>query len=155
MTTQGNEPVATQDNEPNMFTLRSHEGQILGDTHVTYTTSSISGQPQLQYQDPRRSSSFIGEQIRVQDIGIGSMITVDLGESSPDGPTTTLSLLLPYFDTGFRGSFLTMAISTTHYPVPPPGSVRNMAGILGPGPVMAWQSYGALNLRGTASFVEF
>ncbi len=49
MTTQGNESMSTLGNEPNMFTLRSHEGQIMGDTHVTYATISISGQPQLQY----------------------------------------------------------------------------------------------------------
>lgn len=149
MATQGNKPMATQGNGPNMFTLSTHEGQIMGDTHITYTMSSISGQPQLQYQDPRRDITLTGEQVRLQDTEIGSLITVVLQEASADGPKLTLSLLLPNLAMGFRGSFSTMAIRTTHYRK----ESRGMAGILGPTPVR--QSYQALNLRGTASFVEF
>lgn len=44
-----------------------------------------------------------GEQIRLQDTEMGSLVTVDLrGASEEYGPGLTLSLLLPNFAAGFR-----------------------------------------------------
>ncbi len=53
--------------------------------------------------DTQRNATLTGEQIRLQDTEMGSLVTVDLrGAREEYGPGLTLSLLLPNFAAGFR-----------------------------------------------------
>ena len=131
--------MASQGTEPNLFELTDYG------TSVTYSTTSIAGQPQLTYRDEARELSFSGPEIETLDIGIGVLVTVTL-EVVPDSDTTTFSLLLPAInlDDG-ETAFETQGILTTH---------RSSIG--GPGLLRgALQTYSVLPLRGTARLVAF
>ena len=135
MATVGNEP-----NQPNLFELTGEYARIL-----TYSTTSITGQPQFFYRDQQREFSFTGDDIRSLDSEIGTMITVTL--EVIDDHTLTLTLLLPRINLGAgkESAFSTLAILTTH-----------LTSIGGPplteGPL---QTYEVVELEGTARHVEF
>jgi hypothetical protein len=74
--------------EPNLFELRS------GNIKITYSTSSLSGQPLFTYKHRRQTLTFHGEEIRQSDSEIGRQITVTI-EQIPDLQTVTFTLLLP------------------------------------------------------------
>ena len=44
---------------PNMYHLSGHS------LHVTYTTTSLDGQPTMSYQDAHQAKSFHGDQLRI------------------------------------------------------------------------------------------
>ena len=132
--------MATENNKPNLFTLTGKH------TQITFAASSITGQPQLHYQDPERNLTRTGEEIRSLDTEIGNLITVDL-EDIPDLRSVTLTMLLPDINLGeWREiSFATQAILTTqHTSIGGPQLVKG-----------ALQTYRVLPLRGTAKLVEF
>ena len=132
--------MAAQNYKPNLFTL------VGRNTQVTFAASSLTGQPQLHYQDPERNLAFTGDEIRSLDTEIGTLITVSL-EEIPDLRTVTLSLLLPTINLGEWSeiSFSTRAILTTHHITI--GGPQLLKGAL--------QTYRVLSLRGTAKAVEF
>ena len=81
--------MAMQISSPNLYTLAG------GGIHVTYTTTGFSGQPHFTYQDPFRTETFTGNQLRivsVPDLGtvvsVRTVLTIDTG-------STTFSLLIP------------------------------------------------------------
>jgi hypothetical protein len=74
--------------EPNVFELRS------GNIKITYSTTSLNGQPLFTYKERRQTLTFHGEQIRQSDSEIGRQITVTI-EQIPDLRTVTFTLLLP------------------------------------------------------------
>ena len=135
MATIDNEP-----NQPNLFELTGEYTQI----RITYSTTSITGQPQFHYQDQQRDLTFTGGDIRSLDSEIGMLITVTL-EVIPDLHTLTLTLLIPQInlDEGNESSFSTQAILTTH-----------LTSIGGPNLVKGpLQTYEVVALEGTARFV--
>jgi hypothetical protein len=136
MATIGNEP-----NQPNLFELTGEYAQIL-----TYSTTSITGQPQFFYRDQQREFTFTGDEIRSLDSEIGMLITVTL-EVIPDLHTLTLTLLLPQInlDEGNESAFSTLAILTTHRT-----SIGGPRLVKGP-----LQTYEVVALEGTARLVTF
>ena len=125
--------------EPNVFELKG-----MG-IELTYSTTSLSGQPQLTYKDMKRTLTYRGEEIRQLDSEIGQQVTVTL-EQIPDLRTETLTLILPAINVEATGTgFQTIAIITTHRTsIGGPDLVK---GVL--------QTYRTKTLRGTARTVIF
>ena len=73
---------------PNMYQLTG------GHLHVTYSTTSINGQPHLNYQDGSQTLSFIGNQIRQTETDIGTLVSVTV-RMTVDTGSTEFSLLVP------------------------------------------------------------
>jgi hypothetical protein len=126
-----------QNNEPNQY-------QLLGTgVSITYSTSSIAGQPQLSFKKGRQTLSFSGDQIDVTETSVGTLVTVVIG-SKPDLETTRFSFLLPAIrlattKQAFRTIGLTTVTKTT---------------IAGP-PKGVQQTYKTIALRGSAQQVAF
>lgn len=70
--------------------------ELYGDgIHASYSTTSINGDALFSYQDATVNKSFKGsKEIKVEDIAIGSLVTVVIMHTV-DGPSTSFSLLLP------------------------------------------------------------
>jgi hypothetical protein len=135
---------SSQNKEPNMFVLQG-VGPKFKDVQISYSTSSITGQPLFNYKDSKGTHNFKGDEIRTQKTEMGTMVTVTL-ESIPDLRITTLTLLLPAInlDSSAR-EFKTIAIRTTSKTTI--GGPRFAKGIL--------QFYEVIDLKGTASSVVF
>ena len=65
------------DLQPNLFELQGYDIQI------TYSTTSITGQPQFSYSDRVESRTFSGNEIVVENTGLGRMVhgTVEIQSS--------------------------------------------------------------------------
>jgi hypothetical protein len=143
MTTTTNvEQPATQVQEPNLFELQGDGATI------TYSTTSIAGVPQFNYQDNEHSVNRSGDEIRVEQTEIARLVTVDI-EQVPDAYDLSVSLLVPIINlrgqTG-EASVQTVAVLTTD---------RSSA-FTGPGGVEGQvQTYETLSLQGTARRVAF
>ena len=95
-----------------MFVLQG-VGPKHKDVQISYSTSSITGQPLFNYKDSKGTHGFKGDEIRTQKTEMGTMVTVTL-ESIPDFRVTTLTLLLPAINLdGSAREFKTIAIRTT------------------------------------------
>jgi hypothetical protein len=112
---------------------------------VSYSTTSLAGQPQLSYKKGRQTLHFSGSQIGVLETPIGSLVTVTIA-NIPDESTTTFSILLPAIDLAketTRQSFRTIGITTVHKTT-----------IAGP-PKGTQETYKVVALRGAARRVQF
>jgi hypothetical protein len=134
--------IGNDSNQPNLFELTGDEY-----TQITYSTTSITGQPQFHYQDKQRDLNFTGDDIRLLDTDeVGTLVSVTL-EVIPDLHTLTLSVLIPQIN--LKGEterpLSTLAILTTHLTsIGGPGLVE--------GPLL---TYEMVALEGTARLVEF
>ncbi len=72
----------------NMFSLTG------GGLHIGYSTTSIDGKPRMSYQDPMRSLSFQGDEIRKVECDLGAVVSVTIVRTIDSG-STTFSLLVP------------------------------------------------------------
>ncbi len=100
--------MTQQDNQPNLFELSGYGVQI------TYSTTSIDGQPRFDYQGPygpQENLSFTGSEIRTQQSELGTLVSVTLLRTV-DAGNTVLTLLLPYVRLAGQNaqSFETLAI---------------------------------------------
>lgn len=133
--------IENETTQPNLFELAGEY------TQITYSTTSITGQPQFHYQDRERDVNVTGENdIRSLETKIGTQVTVTL-EVIPDLHTLTVTLLVPQInlDQGNESPLSTLVILTTHH-----------TSIGGPGLVEGQlQTYEAVALEGTASLVKF
>lgn len=131
-----------QCNEPNLFVLHGVE-QKYRDVNISYSKTSLIGQPILTYEDSNSTRSFMGDAIRTQETEIGTMVTVTL-EAVPDLRVVTLTLLVPEINLdGSAREFETIAIlTTTKTTIGGPGLVKG-----------ALQSYEVIDLNGTACCV--
>ena len=122
-------------NQANMYEL--HGAGI----HITYSSTSFSGQPLLTYHDHSQVKDFIGDQIKTAQTDIGTLVTVVI-HMTVDRGSTTFSLLIPRVNL-------------------PPTDVANITaeGITTlqkfsvPPPVGQTQLYTVHTLHGTARFV--
>ncbi len=134
--------IGNDADQPNLFELTGDEY-----TQITYSTTSITGQPQFHYQDKQRDLNFTGDDIRLLDTDeVGTLVSVTL-EVIPDLHTLTLSVLIPQIN--LKGEterpLSTLAILTTHLTsIGGPGLVE--------GPLL---TYEVVALEGTARHVEF
>jgi len=124
---------------PNQFDLK---GQGVS---ISYSTSSLTGKPQLSFKKGRQTLSFTGDEITVVDTMIGGLVTVVIAKTV-DREFTSFSFLLPAIqlsDPSAKQLFRTLGITTVH--------VTSIAG-----PVQGvQQSYKSVQLRGTARQVVF
>ncbi len=81
---QANKPV-----EPNLYELQGYATQIV------YSTTGNRGVPQLTYFDREQERTFSGEEIQVEETGLGRSVTVLLENGAADAPIESLTLLLP------------------------------------------------------------
>jgi len=133
-------PDAVQLGTPDLFQL---EG---GGISITFHPVFVGARPQLVYQDPYRTLTFRGDEIRRVEVpDLGSVISVTIVPSVDTG-TTTFSLLLPQVSlpnqVGASTPISTEGITTVHRFSPVP------AGRLGQREV-----YTVTPLHGTASLV--
>ena len=127
--------------DANLFELEGYGVQI------TYSKSSITGDPRFSYNDADHDLNFSGNEIRVEGTEIGDLVTVTI-ETVSDLRTVTVTLLVPEFnlpqDTK-QSPFETEAVITTH---------RTTIG--GPSLVQGQlKSYETVALQGTARQVLF
>lgn len=123
--------------QPNLFELR---GQ---DVSVSYSTSSISGQPLFQYKDSNREVNRSGDEIRRVETEIGTLVTITLVMTIDTG-STDFSVLIPRIrlPSSNEARVATVGITTV-----------NRLSFL-PGPTQL-QVYSTVRLNGTARFVFF
>lgn len=131
--------TASEPRHPNKFELHGH------DVRVSYSTSSIAGVPLFTYESKGTTRSFRGDEIRVQELEIGSLVTVTI-EATPDLHTVTFSVLIPPINLdGREGAIQTEGIRTV-----------SRTSIGGPGLVKGQvNTYENVGLRGKAQAVEF
>ncbi len=133
--------MASQINESNQFDLHGI-GYRCTDIHILYSKTSITGKPTFNYTDANGTYNFTGDQIRVLNTEIGTMVTVTL-KLTVDAGNTTLTLLVPDFKLEGSGQqFRTIAIITT----------KRTAFLPIKG---ALECYEVLDLQGTADSVQF
>ncbi len=127
---------------PNLFTFCGRQG----DTQVTYSTTSITGEARFTYHDETRDFSATGEEISTERGPLGTLVTVTL-EVIPDLHTLTATLVLPDLGglSGPVAHFRTFLVLTT-----------NRTTIGGPNLITgALQLYDVIKGRGTAQQVLF
>jgi hypothetical protein len=84
--------------------------------HVTYDSTSFTGKPLVSYRDANDNESFTGNEIRVVESDLGTLISVTL-RATADIETISLSLVIPNVQlTGVkdRVDVETFSITTTH-----------------------------------------
>src|SRR5262245_21077186 len=74
--------------QPNLFEVSGYGIQ------VTYSTTSLDGQPHFNYQDTHQSKLFIGNQIHTETTELGTLVSVLL-QQTPDAGSTTFTLVVP------------------------------------------------------------
>lgn len=130
--------MVSQNVEPNLFELHGH------DAHITYSTTSVAGKPQLVYRTKEQSYSFSGDDIRTQDSELGTLVSVSLVRTIDQG-STSLTLVVPSVNlAGEQQQHIkTLAVVTKH--------------IVGVQPLQkgARELYHEVSLEGKAEFVEF
>src|SRR5205085_8879614 len=98
-----------QQEQPNHFQLTGHH------THITYDTTSISGQPQFYYTSGSHSQSFSGNEIRSEASELGTLVSVTIHRTVDTG-STTLTLIVPHVNLVNNESYIkTEAIITAHH----------------------------------------
>ena len=130
------------DQEPNQFALHGDGASI------TYSTTSLAGVAQFNYQDKDHSVNRSGDDIRIEETEIARLVTIDI-ERVPDAYDRSVTLLVPIINVqepGGEVAVQTVAVVTTD---------RSSA-LTGPrGVVGQAQTYETLCLEGTAQRVAF
>ena len=75
-------------NQPNLYELSG------GGLHVTYSTTSIQGQPLFNYHDGFQVRNFSGNEIQTVDTIIGKLVSVFLIRTIDSG-STSFTVLIP------------------------------------------------------------
>ena len=125
---------------PNLYELQGDKVQI------TYSSSSISGQPKFEFRQGRKPLQFSGTEIQTEKTLIGTLVTITI-EETPDLKRVTFSLLLPDFNLQQSGkvNIKTIGIVTT-----------TKTSIGGPKLIKgALQTYKVVNLSGSSKAVQF
>jgi hypothetical protein len=124
--------------EPNLYDL------AWGKTQVSYSTTSVTGQPQFTYTTSQGTRTFSGNEIETMATALGEEVTVTL-ESVPDLHTITLTVLIPAIRVAPTGEAVTLStlgvVTTTTTTNDPPLGVSQM--------------YEAVTLEGEALLVHF
>ena len=133
--------ASTPDTTPNLYELQGDK------VRITYSTSSISGQPQFNFSQGRKALHLSGTDIQTVKTPIGTLVTVTIDET-PDLKKVLFSLVLPDVNlqqSGKKANIKTIGIITT---------IKTSIG----GPTLtkgALQTYKVKNLAGTAKIVQF
>lgn len=124
---------------PNLFQLRGSH------LHVTYATTGIDGRPSLTYQDAHLGKSYRGEDVRVVECDVGSLVSVTL-RMTVDMGSTSFSLLIPRMriSQGEAATVHTECITTLHSTSIAPQALHGQL-----------DTYHVAVLQGTAQHVVF
>ncbi|WP_257445842.1 hypothetical protein [Archangium lipolyticum] len=74
---------------PNHFELKGK------DIRVSFSETSFTGEPIMQYRDRRRQVNARGDEIRQVDVGIGKLVTIVLQSNAADAESIQFSVLIP------------------------------------------------------------
>jgi len=114
---------------------------------ISYSSSSLNGQPQLSYQKGATTMNFHGNQLRQKSTEIGTLISVTL-KNVPDLHSIVLSLLLPQVNIPTGQSQVQVSIKAIETTI--------RTSIAGPNLVKGQvQTYKTYTLKGTAQSVLF
>lgn len=138
--TQAMNKQANQQLQPNLFELRGYN------TQITYSTTSISGVPQLSYSSQEQERTFSSEEIQSEQTAFGQSITVFLTTGAADEPIESITLLLPAIQLNSKVKELQIQTLLLL-------SIR--AAFVNPDAPLQLQNYDTISLSGTAKFVEF
>ncbi|PSB35251.1 hypothetical protein [Stenomitos frigidus] len=125
---------------PNLYELQGYDKQI------TFSTTSITGVPQLSYNDRGEVRTFSGSDILTEETGLGQMVTVQLKNNQADEGFESLTLLLPAVQLSPKSrelSIQTMAI------------LSKRVVFVNPTEPIQLQQYDTIELAGTAKNVNF
>ena len=85
--------------QANLFELHGHTEFWGHAIEVTYSSTTITGQPHLSYRDKNVIYSFTGDEIRILDTvnpeDLGQLVTVTLESGASDLPPVSFTLILP------------------------------------------------------------
>ena len=129
-----------QSHDPTLYELRGEN------VRITYSTSSINGQPQFSYQGPEiaeNTRTFTGAAIRTQASELGTLVSVTLIESV-DAQRIAVTLLVPtihLIGQETEQSFKTLAIVTETFGILPHTGAQ--------------PTYHGVHLHGTAKLAVF
>jgi hypothetical protein len=124
--------------EANLFQVSDY------DIHVVFSATSLTGQPQLTYQDATQTQSFSGDEIRTDATDVGTLVSVTLRQT-PDAGSTSFTLLVPRVNVqrGQAVHIRTVGITTVHrFSLIPALNLGQL------------DVYRVARLQGTATFVE-
>jgi len=94
---------------PNLYHLHGK------DLEVSYTTTTIAGQPALTVQDSQGLQSFGHNEIRVVPCDLGTLVSITL-RTTADAGSTSLSLFIPEVRIlGESAPVETYGVTTTHH----------------------------------------
>ena len=95
--------------QPTLFELQGYG------TKISFSTNSRTGRPLLSYEDQQRDLIFVGDDIRVEETEVGTLVTIEI-ESMPQSHSLTLSFVVPRFNLPDEreATFQTEAILTNH-----------------------------------------
>ncbi|MEA2686675.1 MAG: hypothetical protein QOE93_1870 [Actinomycetota bacterium] len=117
-----------------------------GATSVTYSTTSITGQPQFHYSDAKYDVNIQGaDNIRSKKTEQGTLVTIDV-DGVEDGPTVTATLVVPTVNMGDsreRKLRTIVLLTTSANTIGGPGLVEGQV-----------QTYKSTAVRGTAKAVD-
>ena len=107
--TQQSSAQQQQSETPNLYEF-DHHG-----THLSYSTTSITGKPLFTYRHARQEQSFSGDDIHVQQAEPGMLVTVYIKRAIDTG-STSLTLILPRVNLGneLRQPIEALAIEAEH-----------------------------------------
>ena len=126
--------------QANLFELGDYSVQ------VTYSSTSFTGQPQLNYRDAANNRNFAGEEIRSQETEIGQLITVTLESGAADAPPVTFTLVLPEVNVMPQSGGTQIQV---------PGILTTTRSLFGGPKLGADKTYSRINMQGTAQFIAF
>jgi hypothetical protein len=75
---------------PNNFELRGK------DVRVSFSETSFTGEPIMQYRDRTRQVNARGDEIQQVDVGIGKLVTIVLQSNAADAESIQFSVLIPH-----------------------------------------------------------
>jgi len=122
---------------PNLYHLTGHH------LNITYSTTSLDGQPHLTYQDAHEAKSFRGSEIRAMECDLGTLVSVTV-RMTVDMGSTSVSIFIPrmQIDQGVSAAVHTYCVTTLHSLSIAPQLSRGQL-----------DTYDITNLHGTAQFV--
>ncbi|MBD2678275.1 MULTISPECIES: hypothetical protein [Nostoc] len=96
---------------PTSYELQNKQQQL----KVTYSTTSFTGEPRLDYQKGRQILQFAGDEIQTTKTEIGTLVTVTLYKTVDTG-STTFTLLIPAVNIGAsnQANIITKGITTVN-----------------------------------------
>lgn len=126
--------------QPNLFELQGY------DTQITYSTTSITGVPQLSYVRGEISRTFSGDEIQLAEAGFGQSVTDLLQNGAADEPIESLTALLPIVQ--LSPQLQPLSIQTV-------AILSRRTVFVNPATLAQLQTYDSFSLYGTAQLVNF